>query len=640
MKRHPILTGVVYRLMGGILLLFLSCSTENNAFDMQPGDIPITFSGTISGQLLTKVTATSFETNDRIVLFATLTPNSLDGKRYIDNLQLTCNSNGSSFTPARTVFYPEGGGTLDFVGYHPYQKEGLEAGSTTLSVSIQSDQSTPENFSASDFLTAKKQNVGSSENDVTLNFKHRFAKLKFTIIPGEGEDAASILEDDPNIIVTNIYSQASYNLTDESITNPQEPTDILTYGSWSNSGEKLTGKEIIIIPQSLTQTDNSILMEWNGRVYTCLMPEQVMKTGTQCEISITATQQGGEFLTGIAGTVSDWTTVDGQTTDNNQENVAIHTAILSFRESDVYRIYHEGKALADVCKEYLISDELTSSAVVYYPISEETGRPDLTRGTVLRLMNTPDAICGGTIVWNTEANSFTYNQGSQTSINKFYVSEDGTISLTSGSNAVSCDVVSLTIRDTRDAQPSSYPIVKIGTQYWMKEDLRATCYKDGTPLKKLEKLGTEAAYFKPEGLEYYFYNGEAVLAGELSPEGWSIPSDKDWEALKSYTGDNTSLLKAGTWLFETDNAGQEQEGDVAPVNNLTGFSVYPHGSWLSGQHNNDGRLNGYWALKEGSTEIADKMIFFTGGSNNFYLSDPIVNGKDYYKAASIRCILK
>ena len=163
-------------------MLFLSCSTENNAFDMQPGDIPITFSGTISGQLLTKVTATSFETNDRIGLFATLTPNSLDGKRYIDNLQLTCNSNGSSFTPARTVFYPEGGGTLDFVGYHPYQKEGLEAGSTTLSVSIQSDQSTPENFSASDFLTAKKQNVGSSENDVTLNFKHRFAKLKFTTI--------------------------------------------------------------------------------------------------------------------------------------------------------------------------------------------------------------------------------------------------------------------------------------------------------------------------------------------------------------------------------------------------------------------------------------------------------------------------
>lgn len=157
MKRHPILTGVVYRLMGGILLLFLSCSTENNAFDMQPGDIPITFSGTISGQLLTKVTATSFETNDRIGLFATLTPNSLDGKRYIDNLQLTCNSNGSSFTPARTVFYPEGGGTLDFVGYHPYQKEGLQAGSTTLSVSIQSDQSTAENFSASDFLTAKNK---------------------------------------------------------------------------------------------------------------------------------------------------------------------------------------------------------------------------------------------------------------------------------------------------------------------------------------------------------------------------------------------------------------------------------------------------------------------------------------------------
>lgn len=621
-------------------LLNISCSSENDSLDIQSGNIPITFSGAISGSLYTKVTATSFETNDRIGLFATLTPNSLNEKRYIDNLQLTCNSNGSSFTPARTVFYPEGGGTLDLVGYHPYQKEGLQAGSTTLSVSIQSDQSTRENFSASDFLTAKKQNVESSGNDVILNFKHRFAKLKFTIIPGEGEDAASILEDDPSIIVTNIYSQAGYNLTDESITNLQEPTDIFTYGSWSNSGEKLTGKEIIIIPQSLTQTDNSILMEWNGRVYTCLMPEQVMKTGTQCEISITATQQGGEFLTGIAGTVSDWTTVDGQTTDNNQENVAIHTAILSFRESDVYRIYHEGKALADVCKEYLISDELTSRAVVYYPISEETEQPDLTRGTVLQLMDTPDAICGGTIVWNTEANSFTYNQGSQTGINKFYVSEDGTISLTSGSNAVNCNIVSLTIRDTRDTQPVSYPIVKIGTQYWMKEDLRATCYRDMTPLEKLKIVGIGAGYFKPEGLEYYFYNGEAVLANELSPQGWSLPTDKDWEALKSYTGDNTSLLKAGTWLLETDNTGQEQEGDVAPVNNLTGFSVYPNGSWLSSKHNNNGRLNGYWALKEDGTGIADKIIFFTGGSNNFYLSEPFITGKSYYKAASIRCILK
>lgn len=639
MKKHSIFI-CIDSLIGGILLLFLSCGQDENLSDMQANRIPITFSGTINGQLHTKVTATSFEAKDSIGLFATLTSNSLEGKRYIDNLRLTYNGNKNSFTPARTVYYPEGKAALDFIGYHPYQSKGLEEGSTALSVSIHSDQSTHGNFSASDFLTAKKQHVESSDNDVVLNFIHRFAKLKFTLIPGEGEDAASILEDDPRIIVTNIYSQANFNLINEKITNLQKPTEILPYGSWSNNGEKLTGKEMIIIPQSLTQTNNSIIIEWNGRIYTCQMPEQLMRTGTQCEISITATQKGGEILDGVAGIVSDWATVEGKTTDNNQENVAIHTAAFSFRQSDIYRIYHEGKAMVDICKEYLISNELTSKAIVAYPILTETESPDLKKGTVLKLLDTSDAICGGTIIWDAETNHFTYEEGDKTAVNKFYVEESGTLNLTSGDHAISCDIASLTIKDTRDTQTEIYPIVKIGTQYWMKEDLRADCYNDGTPLKKLDNLGAGVGYFKPEELEYYFYNGETVLAGELSPEKWSIPSDKDWEDLKNYIGNDASLLKAGTWSLETGSAGYEQPENVAPVNNLTGFSVYPRGSWLNGKHNNNGRLNGYWALKEGSTEIADKMIFFTGGSNNFYLSDPIVKEKDYYKAASIRCILK
>lgn len=631
--KHKFILAQAATLLYGCILLTSSCSKENDTFNIQPGNIPITFAGILE-QPQTKVTSTSFEANDPIGLFATLTPSPLEDKRYIDNLLLTC-KDGSTFTPAKTVFYPEGKATLDFICYHPYQSEGVAEGNSILPVTIQSDQSLKENFSKSDFLLAKKTNVGSSENAVELNFKHKFAKLQFSILPGEDEDAESILDNNPQIIVTGICSQANYNLSDESITDLTQETDIVTHGSWSNEEGKLIGKEAIIIPQSLNSERQSIILEWNGRIYTCQMPELTMQAGTQCEISITATQSGNTTLTGIAGTVSDWTNMESEATDNTQENIAIHTSSLSFQTSDIYRVYYQGKPILDICKEYLKSSELTSRAIVAYPLSEDTEMPDLTKGTILRLLDTAEPICGGTLQWDIVENTFNYEKGDKALVDKFYVEESGTLNLTSHNNAVSCNIVALTIRDVRSSKQQTYPIVKIGTQYWMKEDLRATCYRNGTPLTNQINQGEGAGYFKPEDLDIYFYNGEAVLADELSPEGWSLPTDLDWESLKTYIGNDVSLLKGGEWQVVG-----EEEGTPAPVNNLTGFSILANGSWMDGLHNSYKQINGYWALKESGKEIADKIIFFTGNINEFHLSDPIAKEGDFYKVLSIRCIKK
>ena len=101
------------------------------------------------------------------------------------------------------------------------------------------------------------------------------------------------------------------------------------------------------------------------------------------------------------------------------------------------------------------------------------------------------------------------------------------------------NVACYTLRDIRKGVSTEYPIVKIGAQYWMGKELHATTYRDGTPLKKQIDLGTDkAGYYKPDKYDIYFYNGEAILAGELVPEGWKIPSDADWEQLKNYTGND------------------------------------------------------------------------------------------------------
>ena len=631
MNAHLIRILTVF-IMSFCLFLGGACSGENNVINEKSDLIPITFSGTLLSQ--TKVNATSFETGDVVGLYATLSPGTLKDKRYIDNLKLTFGS-GSNFIPAKTVFYPEGDATLDFVCYHPYQENGVEEGNDMLSVSVQVDQRTEENLSQSDFLLAKRNSVESSMEAVELNFAHKFSKLKIVLVPGEGEDLEEILADDPQVVLTGTYTQADYHLADESMDGLKAVADILPYGSWSIEGEKLVGKEAIILPQELTAEGQSILLEWNGRVYTCSMPMVSMEAGMQCEIVVTATQSGNETLTGIAGTITDWTETEGGATDNMADNVAIHTAALSFGVSEVYRVYCEGRPVADICREYLKSDALTSRAIVAYPLVVETELPDLANGIVLQLLDTEDALCGGVLRWDVEANSFTYEPGDKPAVERFYVKADGTLDLVSAEGAVACNIVALTIRDVREKVMQTYPVVKVGTQYWMKEDLRATTYRDGTPLALLEDLGVGAGFFKPADYDYFFYNGEAVLAGELSPEGWTLPTEQDWDTLKGYVGDDAALLKAGEWGLAVGEMGEVQSG-----NNLTGFSVYANGTWLDGKHNNDGNLNGYWSMENGGDGIAEKIIFFTGGSSGFYMSDAMMRGKDYYKALSIRCIKK
>ena len=109
-------------------------------------------------------------------------------------------------------------------------------------------------------------------------------------------------------------------------------------------------------------------MEWNGQIYTCKMPELTLESSTQCALNITAMQTNSHILTGVISTIKDWTTVEGKTTDNNDQTTALHIAALSFSESDIYRVYHKGKAIAEICKEYLKSETINSQAITCYPI--------------------------------------------------------------------------------------------------------------------------------------------------------------------------------------------------------------------------------------------------------------------------------
>ncbi len=606
------------------------------------GEVPISFSVKID-KASTKVTNSVFEEGDELGLFAILSDNDITEERYIDNLKLKSDGD-ESLIPERNVFYPEGEGVaLDFISYYPYQAGGISAGDSKLTISVQTNQSKEGNYSASDFLVATKDNVKSSSKDVELKFKHKLTNIKLTITPGEDTDIDKILEDDPQIIATGFCSQAEYDFLEDEFTPTGQCYDITPSGEWEEDHGKLVGKEFIIIPQAIGE-EQTLQMEWNGRVYTCAMPEIEKTDGNvQYEIEIDATENTSHLFSGIVASIDDWPVPIEEKTDNATPYNALHLSVLSFKPSNVYHIHSEGKIIAEICKEYLQSDDLTTQAIVSYPIkANETA--DLSKGTVLQLLDIEEDINGGTLEWDLDDNTFTYDEGDSPRIQQIYYDEQGNVLTEQSDEAVNINAIAYTLRDTRDSKDiKQYPIVKIGTQYWMRSNLQATKYQSGKSIAKREILGEETGYFSLDNKEL-FYNGNVLKEkGEkLAPIGWKVPSEEEWNQLIDYVKENTSLLKKGTWkaLKEKDEDDVDEKDEYEEIynSNLSMFSILPIGVWNKEKIAAINNACGFWVWDATINDIPKNAIFFTGEENEVQWNSVMSSFGEFYKALSVRCI--
>ncbi|MBN2017846.1 MAG: hypothetical protein JW794_06960, partial [Candidatus Cloacimonetes bacterium] len=155
--------------------------------------------------------------------------------------------------------------------------------------------------------------------------------------------------------------------------------------------------------------------------------------------------------------------------------------------------------------------------------------------------------------------------------------------------------VYLTVTGTvTDIDGNVYNTIKIGTQWWMTENLKVTHYQNGDLIPEVNDLnvwdtlqsGASCIYNgDPANEEIYgrLYNFYAVEDERgLPPEGWHIPSRGDWEVLCEFLGGGdiaggkmktTGTLEAGTGLWLEPNYGATNE---------SGFSAQPGGGLYAG----------------------------------------------------------
>ncbi len=225
--------------------------------------------------------------------------------------------------------------------------------------------------------------------------------------------------------------------------------------------------------------------------------------------------------------------------------------------------------------------------------------------------------------------------------------------------------MTLTTTPLIDIDGNSYNIIRIGTQVWMKENLKTTKYNDGTVIPNITdntawaalKTGAYSNYDNiPNNSNTYgrIYNWYAVdnnaatkVASNggknVCPTGWHVPTDAEWTTLTTYltdngygyggSGDDIGKSMASTSGWTSDPLAGDVGNDQAS-NNSSGFTAFPSGLRnLYGAYLGIGSV-GYWWSSTGDNWY---FGYYRGLYHNFSSVSRGSDGDMVY-GFSVRCL--
>ncbi len=545
----------------------------------------------------TRMADNQFQQNDLIGLFLAKQSQLFAEHRHIDNALYTFINN--EFKTGETYYYPEAKTPVKFFAYYPYSISGAAASSDKLNITIKSDQTSIENYSKSDFLTALTSNVVPTNKSVHLEFNHKLAKINFIVNPiVEGD--STLIKENAVVTVSNINTNAFYSLDSGLISDLSNPQSLKPYGNWEIIEKRVCGKKAILIPQDCSNAQ--IILSINGREFISKFPAINLQSGTSYNILLKFDSKIG--ITQISHQIGNWVE-DNSDNEGALEEVfesqSINVQNINFDVSSVYDVVDEQKRiLGTVCKEYLFNETIDAVALVYYNITT----PHV--GRILKTYGVDKTINSGTITWSNNSFSYQANETANEIATLFLNTNGDVITSLSETSPFISEIPNLLI-DTRGEETIKYPIVKIGNQYWMREDLKTKRYNDGTSISNNTtnlSLKTSGYY---ENNSNIFYNDAAVLTNKLSTGSWTIPNENQWNVLINYIGNRSAKLKSGN-LWTIKNG-------IQRPSNLTGFYAIPNGGYFENQGSiiqgaSDHFLI-YWKIKDSAFELTEKGVLIS-----------------------------
>lgn len=200
-----------------------------------------------------------------------------------------------------------------------------------------------------------------------------------------------------------------------------------------------------------------------------------------------------------------------------------------------------------------------------------------------------------------------------------------------------------------DYDGNIYNTVTIGTQVWMKENLKTTHYSDGTAIP-LVNTDSKWNALTLKSRAYCWYNDDiknsskygalypwvTAMNGAQSatatpsgiqgvcPSSWHLPSDAEWAIMENYLADNgynydgsiggapmkiaLTLASIDDWISSSAEA-TVGNTDYPEYRNKSGFTALPGGfRYYDGQFRNQGTSGRWWTSTQYDTFDANRRV--------------------------------
>lgn len=182
-----------------------------------------------------------------------------------------------------------------------------------------------------------------------------------------------------------------------------------------------------------------------------------------------------------------------------------------------------------------------------------------------------------------------------------------------------------------DIDGNIYNTVEIGSQTWLKEDMRVLHYPDGSEITEVWAYNNNDSLASIYG-RLYTWNGAMNNSTEekaqgICPDGWHIPSDAEWTELGNCLGGDDiaggKLKEEGNDHWNSPNTGATNE---------SGFTALPAGEYDDTHYQFLGEYNVIWSSTQANSIYA-KYRYIP-------YNDAALHTYTYYKdfRYSVRCV--
>ena len=264
-------------------LMLSACSSDDTALSQPAAEGEVAFQLTsstvqaVAHRAATNLNETKLTSGDVSVFIST---------NYATQYTYTAQSDGS-LTSASTAYYPNDGSEIDIAACYPASASSDASSAATFNVSA--DQSSDENYIASDLLWAQATGKSKASGSVALAFQHKMAKIIVNVTAGSGVTSIG------NITLKNIKRRVSFTASTGVVSAAQEiggNTDVLIGGN---------NNAACIPAQTLNGEFLTIVTDQGTATYSFTSSKEVV-AGNQYTLNITVNRTN----VGTTNTVSDW----------------------------------------------------------------------------------------------------------------------------------------------------------------------------------------------------------------------------------------------------------------------------------------------------------------------------------------------